>query len=160
MKTNIEGQLDFLISRRDQDARYRPVVRMIKAWRNHHELEISSFGIELLSAHILDAQGTAASLEEGVLRFFLFVAQTSLQQKISFPENGVVSSWPADPVVILDPVNVTNNVTRRMTEGERREIVAKATEGWERLWTASENNFKTETIEHWKHVFGRSFRVE
>ncbi len=160
VKTNIEGQLEFLRARKDRDARYRPVVRMIKAWRNHHELEIGSFAIELILAHILDTQGEPPSLEEGTIRFFLFVAQTSLQQRISFSENGSISSWPTDPVVILDPVNARNNVTQRMTDYERREIVTKATEAWERLWTASENNFKTETIEHWKAVFGRSFRVE
>jgi len=160
VKTNIEGQLKFVKARNNSDPRYRPIVRLLKGWKREHELPIGSFAIELISAHLLDTQGAPAGLEKGLLRFFLFVAQGGLKERISFPENGRIASWPNDPVVILDPVNATNNITRRTTDAERQEVVTKATEAWERLWTASQNNFKTETVELWKQIFGRNFRIE
>jgi hypothetical protein len=160
VKTNIDGQLKFVKARHDSDPRYRPIVRLLKGWKREHELPIGSFAIELITAYLLDKQGAPASLEEGLLRFFLFVAQGGLKERLSFPENGRVAAWPNDPVVILDPVNATNNITRRITDAERQEVVSKATEAWERLWTASQNNYKTETVELWKQVFGRNFRIE
>jgi tRNA nucleotidyltransferase (CCA-adding enzyme) len=57
------------------------------------------------------------------------------------------SEEESDPVVVLDPVNATNNITRRITDAERQEVVTTATKAWERLWTASQNNYKTETVQ-------------
>jgi hypothetical protein len=160
VKTSVSGQLTFIKARRDADRRYRGLVRLAKQWRNQHELPLRSFAIELLLAHLLDQEGAAQSLEDGLLRFFLFVAQTELREPISFPENGVVLSYPSDPVVVLDPVNADNNVTKRITEAERQEIVAAAIDAWERLTTGRRNGYIGETSECWKDVFGRSFVVE
>jgi hypothetical protein len=63
-------------------------------------------------------------------------------------------------VVVLDPANSDNNVARRMTDTECREIIGKASEAWERLTEARNNNYENVTIECWKDVFGRSFSIE
>ena len=162
IKTSIPGQLEFLRNRANQDRRFRLLVRVLKRWRNQQELDdaLRSFVIELLLAHIQDVQGPTESLEAGILRFFLFVAQHELSTPISFPENGQIDSYPTDPVVVLDPVNSDNNATKRVKEFERIEIVEKATEAWEFLTTARRNNFKGETLDCWKEVFGRSFVIE
>ncbi|MGA9876889.1 MAG: hypothetical protein WBQ21_13895 [Solirubrobacteraceae bacterium] len=65
-----------------------------------------------------------------------------------------------DIVAILDPVNSENNVTRRITDVERAEIVNKAKSAFETIMTASYNGFKGETVEFWKTIFGRSFVIE
>ena len=160
MKTNIEGQLDFVRARHKRDARFRPTVRILKGWKRVQELNISSFAIELLVSHLLDERGPAASLEDSVIRLFLYIAQSELKEKIGFAENGTVRSWPNDPVVILDPVNAENNITRRLIEVERAEVVAKAHQAWECLSTARRREPKGETVELWRQVFGRSFRIE
>ena len=161
VQTNIEGQLNFIKSRRDKDANYRILVRLLKRWRNTQEInQLGSFAIELILAHLQDTLGPAQNLEAGILRFFLFVAQKQLKTKVYFKENGAVSEFPSDPVVILDPVNSQNSVTRRITEGERAEIVSKALEAWETITTASHNGFKGETVEFWRKVFGRGFVIE
>ena len=160
VETNIEGQLAFIKARRDSDPSYRILVRLLKRWRNVKELSLGSFAIELILAYLLDTRGKASSLEEGISRFFLFVAQTQLKEKISFKENGTVKNYPSDPVVILDPVNSSNNVTRRITETERAEIVKEATAAWESISAASFNGFKGETVEYWRNIFGRSFVIE
>ena len=57
-------------------------------------------------------------------------------------ECGTVSSLPRDRVVIIDPVNAANNVARRITDLECDEIITKATDAWETITAARNNNYK------------------
>ena len=161
VKTSVQGQLDFIRKRSDSDSLYRTLVRLVKKWRNVQELDsFRSFLIELVLAHIQDTQGAAPSLEDGLERFFLYITQSKLLERIAFPENGVIGTFPKGTVVILDPVNRENNVAKRLTDAERTEIANKAETAWEKLSTASFTAGKGETIELWKSVFGRSFTIE
>lgn len=161
IKTNIQGQLDFIKSRKDADARFRTLVRLLKKWRNEQELDkLLSFAIELILAHLYDRGGVSPSLESGLQRFFLYVAQSGLKEPISFPELGKVTKFPSDPVVILDPVNIDNNVTMRLTVVERDEIASAAERAWSTIEAASWKDTKGDTLDLWKEVMGRSFTVE
>lgn len=161
IKTNIQGQLDFIKIRKDADARFRTLVRLLKRWRNEQELDkLRSFAIELILAHVYDRDGVAPSLESGLQRFFLYVAQSGLKEPISFPELGKVSRFPSDPVVILDPVNKDNNVAMRLTVVERDEIASAAEKAWSTIEAASWKDTKGDTLDLWKEVMGRSFTVE
>jgi len=161
IKTSIEGQLDFIKNRKNADGRFRTLVRLLKKWRNEQELsKLRSFAIELIVAHLYDVNGAALSLESGLQRFFLYVAQSELTLPISFPELGKVASFPQNPVVILDPVNKDNNVTMRLTDEERKEIVAAAKTAWETVETASWAGNKGDTLDYWKEVMGRSFNID
>jgi tRNA nucleotidyltransferase (CCA-adding enzyme) len=161
VKTSVDGQLKFIKRRADADPAYRNLVRLVKKWRNEQELDFfRSFLIELVLAHLQDTQGNAPDLETGLQRFFLYVAQSGLQEPIAFPENGKISTFPKGSVVVLDPVNKDNNVAMRLSDAERREIVATAEAAWEKINTASFNGGKGETLELWKEVFGRSFAIE
>lgn len=161
IRTSVQGQLDFIRKRSDSDSSFRTLVRLVKKWRNIQELDsLRSFLIELILAHIQDLKGAAPSLEDGLQRFFLYIVQSELLERITFPENGVVKNFPKDTVVILDPVNSENNVAKRLTDAERKEITTKAEGAWEKLSTASFTSGKGETIELWKSVFGRSFAIE
>jgi hypothetical protein len=134
---------------------------MVKRWRTYQELDfLGSFTIELLVAYVQDQHGSAATLEEGLQRFFLHVAQSGLQELVTFPEVGKPRSMPEDPVVVIDPVNVNNNVTKRLQDNERRVVIASANQAWETLMTASHAVPKGETVEYWKELFGSSFRIE
>lgn len=161
VKTSIQGQLDFIKSRRDADSRFRTLVRLLKKWRNEHELNrFRSFTIELIVAHLYDRDGAIASLETGLQRFFMYVAQDELKTAITFPELGTVTSFPTDTVVILDPVNKDNNVAARLTDGERQDIVVAARTAWETIETASWKAEKGATLDLWKEVMGRSFTID
>lgn len=161
VKTSIQGQLDFIKNRKAADSRFRTLVRLLKKWRNTHELDrFRSFAIELIVAHLYDRDGAIDSLESGLQRFFMYVAQDELKTPITFPELGVITSFPADPVVILDPVNKDNNVAARLTDDERREIVVAAKTAWETIETASWKTEKGTTLDLWKDVMGRSFIIE
>jgi len=105
-------------------------------------------------------EGPPPSLEAGLLRFFLYVAESEFRSPISFKECGTPKSFPNDRVVIRDPCNVDNNVTRRITDQDCTVIVNKCVNAWETLSYARNYDGKTQTLELWKEVFGRSFVIE
>jgi len=162
VKTSVALQLEFIRTRKDGYRNFTALVRLLKFWRNFHELDDSlrSFTIELIVSHLQDAEGAPPCLEQGLLRFFRYIAQTELQEPIYFPESGIVKTFPKDRAVILDPCNAENNVARKITEQDCTSIVTKAREAWETLSYARNHGGKAQAMELWKEVFGRSFVIE
>jgi len=162
VKTSVTKQLEFIRTRKDGYANFTALVRLIKSWRNFQELDDSlrSFTIELILSHLQDTESAPASLETGVLRFFMYVAQSQLKTPICFKECGTPQSFPKDRVVILDPCNVGNNVGRKITEQDCKAIIEKCLAAWETLSYARNHGGKTQTLELWKDIFGRSFVIE
>jgi hypothetical protein len=162
VKTSVTKQLEFIRARKDDYANFTALVRLLKYWRNFQELgdSLRSFAIELIVSHLQDEEGVPDGLEEGLLRFFRYVTQSELKTPISFKECGTPASWPKDRVVVLDPCNVGNNVTRRISDQDCEEIVGKCREAWETLTYARNFDGKTQTLELWKEIFGRSFVIE
>jgi hypothetical protein len=162
VKTSVTKQLEFIRARKDGYRHFTALVRLLKYWRNFHELDDSlrSFTIELIVCHLQDAEGTPISLEDALLRFFLYIARSELKEPIAFAECGTVESFPKDRVVILDPCNAENNVARKITDTDCGLITETAREAWETLSYASNHGGKVQTLELWKEVFGRSFVIE
>jgi tRNA nucleotidyltransferase (CCA-adding enzyme) len=150
-------QIKFVRDRKTKDTDFRTLVRMAKKWRNHAGIKpLKSFAIELILAYVLAKQGTSGSIEQRFRNFLLYIAQSGLKDKISFPENGAIIPNFTDPVVILDPVSSQNNVASRISESERQQIVAAALEAWEAANFASAENDN----EVWKEIFGPRFKIE
>jgi tRNA nucleotidyltransferase (CCA-adding enzyme) len=150
-------QIKFVRDRKNQDGDFRTLVRMAKKWRNQAEIKpLKSFAIELIMAHVLAKQGNSGSIEQRFRNFLLYIAQSGLKEEISFPENEAPFTTFSDPVVILDPVYSLNNVTSRISEAERVEIVAAAEAAWETANFASAENDN----EVWKEIFGPRFKTE
>lgn len=162
VKTSVTKQLEFIRVRKDRYANFTSLVRILKSWRDFQELDDSlrSFTIELILSHLQDSEGEPASIEEGVLRFFRYVAQSQLKSPIWFKESGTPQSFPADRVVILDPCNIDNNVGRKITDQDCNAIIEKCLTAWETLSWARNCDGKTQTLELWKEIFGRSFMIE
>lgn len=157
VETCAPGQIKFVRDRKNVDSDFRTLVRMAKKWRNHNGIsKLKSLTIELIMAHVLDTQGSAGSIEQRFRNFLLYIAQTGLQAEISFPENTAPFGDFDDPVVILDPVSSHNNVTSRLSEAERQEIVAAADAAWETASFAAADN----DDEVWKEIFGPRFKTE
>lgn len=157
MQTCAPCQIKFVKDRKDRDTDFRTLVRLAKKWRNHKELKhLKSFAIELIMAYILEIQGANGSIDERFRNFLLYIAQSELKEKIQFPENSPPFGSFSDPVIILDPVCSLNNVTSRISEAERKEIVQEAQESWETATYASTSNI----IEVWKEIFGPRFKIE
>ncbi|WOE83708.1 CBASS oligonucleotide cyclase [Aeromonas veronii] len=150
-------QIQFVRDRKNQDSDFRTLVRMAKKWRNYAEIKpLKSFAIELIMAHLLATQGKDGSIEQRFRNFLLYIAQSGLKEHISFPENTLPLGAFSDPVVIFDPVYSLNNVTSRISEEERLEIVAAALDAWETVNFAS----VMDDVAVWKEVFGPGFKVE
>ncbi|MHB1937476.1 MAG: CBASS oligonucleotide cyclase [Acidobacteriaceae bacterium] len=162
VQTSVTKQLEFIRVRKDGYANFTALVRLLKFWRNFHDLgnSLRSFTIELIVSHLQDTQGAPASLEAGLLRFFLYVADSQLKTPICFKECGTPNAFPKDRVVILDPCNVENNVARKITDQDCKVIVAECLKAWETLTYARNYDGKTQTLELWKEIFGRSFVIE
>lgn len=158
VETCAPGQIKFVRDRKERDPHFRTLVRMAKRWRNQAELKpLKSFAIELIMAHVLDIQGTVDNIDQRFRNFLLYIAQTGLKETISFVENAKpIGIFVGASVVIIDPVNSWNNVTSRISESERLEIVAAAKVAWE---TA---NFATAENDNgvWKELFGPRFKAE
>jgi tRNA nucleotidyltransferase (CCA-adding enzyme) len=162
VKTSVTKQLEFIRARKDGYANFTALVRLLKAWRNFQDLGDSfrSFTIELIVSHLQDTKGAPASLEAGILRFFLYVTESQLKTPICFKECGAPESFPKDRVVILDPCNVENNVARKITDQDCKDVVEKCRTAWETLSYARNSDAKTQTLELWKEIFGRTFVIE
>lgn len=150
-------QIKFVRDRKNVDPDFRTLVRLGKKWRNRIELKpLKSFAIELIMAHVLATNGKEGSIEKRFRDFLQYIAQSELKEVIIFPENGTVTTIFSDPVVILDPVCNTNNVASRISEGERKEIVAAALNAWETAHFASTED----DLDLWKELFGPRFKVK
>jgi hypothetical protein len=133
-------------------------LRLAKRWRYWQELDgIRSFHLELILSYLIDRSGPASGLEEGLRRFFLFVAR-DLGRAVSFG-SGAVSRF-SDPVVILDPANDANNVGERIEAGEREAFVDAALTAYETITWAQGLPGKGETTSAWKELFGDNFSID
>jgi len=150
-------QIQFVRDRKNVDGDFRTLVRLAKKWRNYAEVKpLKSFAIELIMAYLLDTRGSNGSIEQRFRDFLLYIAQSGLKEVISFPENAKPIPPFDDPVVIIDPVSSANNVASRISEAERKEIVAAADEAWETANFASAEDDQSV----WKELFGSQFRTE
>jgi len=108
-------------------------------------------------AHLLEKNGTGASIEQRFREFLLYIAKSGLKERIDFVENRSSTAVTfSDPVVIVDPVNNSNNVASRIEEAERAEIVKISKESWETAVLASEDD----DLDLWREIFGPRFKVE
>lgn len=157
---DIPAHIEFVRDLANADPLYRPLVRMAKRWRNEAELRkaLGSFPIELILAELHAKQGPPASLEEGLHRFFLYLAQTELVETILSGHASAPDT--SDAVVILDPADRDNNVTAWVTDSQRKEIVSAGTAAWETLVLAAQVGGKVETKALWREVFGSGFTTE
>ena len=150
-------QIKFVRDRKNVDGDFRTLVRLAKKWRNYAEVKpLKSFAIELIMAHLLDTRGKSGSIEQRFRDFLLYIAQSGLKDVITFPENSGPIPTFSHAVVIIDPVANDNNVASRISEAERKEIVAAASEAWEAA------NFASAEDDHavWKELFGSQFKTE
>lgn len=150
-------QIRFVFNRKEVDKDFRTLVRLCKRWRNHAEIKgLKSFHIELIVAHLLGVEGSAGTIEQRFRRILNYIQQSGLKEVISFPENKAPIGKFSDPVVIIDPVNSNNNTASRITEAERREIVAAAASAFDAAHFASAED----DVDVWKEIFGPRFKVE
>lgn len=158
VKTSVKIHIDHYRAHASLDPLLAALLRLAKRWRYWQELKgIQSFHLELMLSYLVDRDGPAANLEEGLRRFFLFVAR-DLASGVSFDDAD--ASAFSDSLVIVDPANDENNVAARVTSGERDAFVATAKEALTTLTVAQGLPGKGETIAAWKELFGANFAID
>jgi hypothetical protein len=158
-RTSPDGQLEFIRASKNEDPRFTQLVRLAKRWRNFAELEfLSSFTIELILAHLNLTRGIPATIEIGFHRFLMYVAQ-GLKETITFAGALGRTSTDSSPVRIYDPTNNENNVTARLRENERVEVVTAAMQAIQAINHAMSVDRKSDTVALWQKVLGPQFTI-
>jgi len=141
-----------------RDPLLAPLLRLAKRWRYWQELGgVQSFHLELILSHLVDRDSPAVGLEEGLRRFFRFVAR-DLGQGVAF--DGADPSPLADAVVIVDPANAENNVAARITPDERDRLIEAAKDALVTITQAQGLPGRGETESAWKELFGENFAID
>jgi hypothetical protein len=158
VKTSVKVHIDHYRRHSGGDPLLAPALRMAKRWRYWQELDgIQSFHLELLLSYLIDRDGPAIGLEEGMRRLFLFIKR-DLASGVAF-DDADVSDF-SDPVVITDPANSGNNVAARIQPAERDALVVSAGQAYETITWAQGLPGKGETISAWKELFGNNFSID
>lgn len=157
VKTSVKAHIDHYRDHAARDPLLAPLLRLVKRWRYWQELTgIQSFHLELILSYLVDRNAPAVGLEEGLRRFFLFVAR-DLGRGVAF--NGADASTFTDSVVIVDPANAENNVAARIQAEECDEFVAAAKDALATITQAQGLPGKGETVAAWKQLFGENFTI-
>ena len=161
--TSIPGQLAFINTHKAAYKDWTGVVRLLKRWRNQHDVPLRSFAIELLVSYLQDTQGSPSSIEVGLSRFWLFAARDIASTVVAFSKaqgGQGTRNYGTSPVVVVDPVNPDNNVTFRITKAEAAGIADAAREAWELLNEARTTASKGATLDHLRVILGNDFDFE
>ena len=152
VRTSVKGQLDFILRAKSRWSSFAPAVRMVKWWRNRKELELPSFAVELLFAHLLGVRRIAAdmSIEQALVEFFEFVSATP-GMRVGFP--GAIGALSGNAPIVADPTNNANNVLEKVAPAGWGEIVREANTAFETIPYAQAVDGKTKTIDLWREVF-------
>ncbi len=158
VRTSVKAHIDHYRDHAGRDPLLAPTLRLAKRWRHWQELDgVQSFHLELILSYLVDRDGPAATLEDGLRRLFLFIAR-DLDCGIAF--DGADASRFSDPVVIVDPANEQNNVAARIEPAEREALVAAARTAYETLTWAQGLPHKGETVDAWKELMGDNFSID
>ncbi len=157
--TSPEKQLVFVSERKEQNANFSAIVRLLKKWRDFNEVELSSFAIELIVSHLDIEKGVETNIQESILRFFRLVSKKQMPVILFDVPFGKYVHDGAH-VYIADPTNQENNVVKKTTDLEWNMIRIEADRAFETLLLAEEEEHITTVTALWKEVFGPSFNID
>lgn len=167
LETNIPFHIDFIRKRKQkQQNDFAQVVRLIKFWARNVKAEregfrFKSFMIEMILAHLCDQGVDFSDYPEALQHFFTYMATTNMRSRIVFDDyyaSHKVGNFN-EPIQIIDPVNLMNNVSALYTVAQADMIVEAALDAGDAIDAALAAPTKQETVRYWKNVFGSSFQV-
>jgi tRNA nucleotidyltransferase (CCA-adding enzyme) len=163
--TSIPMHLDFIRRRKaENETHYAQVIRLLKHWvRYVHSMNtdfrFKSFMIELYVAYLADRGLKLDDYPEALAQIFAHIATDAFKTDIVFGDHYHPSKCADcnDPIRIWDPVNHQNNAASRYTEQQRDAIIKAALEAGDAIDAALYATTKTDTLRHWRRVFGPAF---
>ncbi len=157
IKTSVKVHIDHYRDHAGREPLLASTLRLAKRWRYWQELDgVQSFHLELMLSYLVDRDGPAVTLEDSLRRLFLFIAR-DLHRGLAF--GGADTSRFSDPVIVVDPANVQNNVAARIVQAEQDALVAAARTAYETLTWAQGLPHKGETAAAWKELMGDNFSI-
>ncbi len=156
--TSPKKQLEFISERKEENANFSAIVRILKKWRNFNEVKLSSFAIELIVAHLDIEKGVESNIQEAILNFFRLVSKKQLPV-ILFDVPFGTYQHDGSHAYIADPTNQENNVVKNITNLDWNRIRIKADTAFDTLLLAEEQDHITPTTDLWQEVFGPNFNI-
>ena len=156
-RTSVDKQLEFISNTKGKWNYFAPAVRLVKWWKEQKGLDIPSFAVELLFAHLigLGRVGSGTTIESALIEFFEFVsADSPIRVEFSGAIGSPLPALSGIPI-IADPTNNENNVMEKTSRSEWTEVVAGACDAFERISYARKIGEKGGTLEQWRKVFDR-----
>lgn len=165
LKTSIPRHLEFIRKRKQHDADFSQVIRLVKYWARREKMEkdgfrFKSFMIEMILAKLSDQGLDCSDYPEALQAFFTYIAKTDMRELIVFSDYYSPSAVGEvrTPVKIIDPVNAENNVGGLYTDQQADMIVDAALDAGDAIDAALSATTKQDTIYYWQKVFGSAFQ--
>lgn len=166
LETSIPLHLEFCRKRkRKHEKHFAQVVRLVKFWARRMKQEqegfrFKSFMIEMILAKLCDDGVDFSDYPEALQAFFTYLARSDLRERIVFSDHYPPSSVGKfhEPVQIIDPINVKNNVARLYTVQQAEAIVEAAGDAGDAIDSALAAPTKELTVYYWQKVFGSAFQ--
>lgn len=156
-KTSVDKQLEFAKKIKSKWPGFSSTVRILKSWRNYQELELPSFSIELVVAHLIEeGKISTPSINQAIIVFFEFLGN---EEPVQVYFSGAIGSKAGETPCIADPTNNENN-TIMLSSDEWDEITTAAENGFETISYATVVEEDKETLDLWKEIFGPSFNIQ
>ena len=156
LRTSVRWQLEFVRDMKRANRTYASMVRLLKYWRNEQEVELGSFGIEIILGDLIrKGEISTTGMEDGLIKFWETVGRER-ELVIRFGKTGEVGEgrpW------ISDPANDDNNAVGKNLEewGQTRGAAEKA---WETISYARTVTSESRRRELWKEIMGSRFNTE
>ena len=157
--TSVEKQLKFIKDIKQKFVAFTSVVCILKTWRNYQELELPSFSIELVVAHLIYTKeiDSSTSIAQALILCLGFLGRGSSSVRIHFPD--AINEESNDEPCIAEPTNNENNTLDNLSTEEWKEIEDSALKGFETLSYAIVIGETGKTLALWKEVLGPNFSI-
>lgn len=144
--------------------KFNQLVRLVKWWNNHQgNLAQPSILCDLVTAAAFDAEGITGEWQSSLRKVFLFLLKHQFLEPIVFNDYHSITglTYPSDPVIIMDSVNLENNITKDWTEKTRLDYLARIQNAFD--WMAEARSYELDgdengAVDMWCQVFGDQFR--
>jgi hypothetical protein len=145
--------------------KFNRLVRMIKWWNNRQgDLVQPSIFCDCITAAAFAEVGVTSEWQTSLRHVFNFLRQHQFQTPIVFSDYYAADkvALPDDPVVVLDSVNASNNITGTWTEETRQGYLERIQEAFDAMTYARSCELDGDeegAVNCWCDVFGSAFRT-
>lgn len=145
--------------------KFNRLVRLVKWWNNQQDdLVQPSIFCDLMVAAACEEGGMSDEWQSSFRQVFTFIRKHRFAEPIVFSDHydPAKVNLPADDVVLLDPVNSGNNITKDWTQNTRNLYLDRVQETYDEVMQALSCELDGDeegAIDRWSRVFGNAFRT-